>query len=505
MKKLITLIAVIIAGTMTFYAADYPGGLPGLFSINAHGGQVRFAQGNLQYLASTDTWRFASNQHDTIGVDNRYISAQNNNWIDLFGWATSGYDNTANDPCAINYLPYSTSAVKTACVQTNCYGYGPSIDQPYRGLVASSDNYDWGVYNTISNGEAGVAWRTLSGSEWYYVLFGRPNAANLRSQATISNIHGYILLPDEWQMPAGLTFVPTANNWTDNTYTASQWITMEQAGAVFLPAAGERTSNGCRYINEHGLYWTASAANSIQAQVIHFNDTTMFQNSRYRRSYGHAVRLVHDENEQIDPLAKFAGFDARNAPLGDWIYNNGGFQNATNLTIEETDTILHKYTIILTAGGQESSFTLGGVRFSYTNSAAKNAFKTSNWAIWPDGKDRKIIIPTNPGDEILINVADTVDYLGLLAQGVSTSTIDLNAGDNMLQATSDSIVITTSNTAGTEVKVKIGAILCLAHRQTEGFDALTNVAPQTRKIIRNGQILIQKGDKTYTLTGQEVK
>ena len=111
----------------------------------------------------------------------------------------------------------------------------------------------------------------------------------------------------------------------------------------------------------------------------------------------------------------------------------------------------------------------------------------------------------NPGDEILINVADTVDYLGLLGQGVSTSTIDLNAGDNMLQATSDSIVITTSNTAGTEVKVKIGAILCLAHRQTEGFDALTNVAPQTRKIIRNGQILIQKGDKTYTLTGQEVK
>ena len=71
MKKLITLIAVIIAGTMTFYAADYPGGLPGLFSINAHGGQVRIAQGNLQYLASTDTWRFASNQHDTIGVDNR--------------------------------------------------------------------------------------------------------------------------------------------------------------------------------------------------------------------------------------------------------------------------------------------------------------------------------------------------------------------------------------------------------------------------------------------------
>lgn len=62
----------------------------------------------------------------------------------------------------------------------------------------------------------------------------------MRSQATIPNIHGYVLLPDEWELPEGMSFVPRANDWKTNTYTISQWRVMEQAGAVFLPATGER-------------------------------------------------------------------------------------------------------------------------------------------------------------------------------------------------------------------------------------------------------------------------
>lgn len=37
------------------------GKLPGLFSISPTQ-QVQFSQGNLQYQASTNTWRFAENQ-----------------------------------------------------------------------------------------------------------------------------------------------------------------------------------------------------------------------------------------------------------------------------------------------------------------------------------------------------------------------------------------------------------------------------------------------------------
>ena len=518
MKKFFTFLLTLIAGTITCSATEYPDGLPGVFSINAHGGQVRFAQGNLQYLAATGetthpdgttskgTWRFALNQYDCAGSKNKNISTNYADWIDLFGWATSGYDNTANDPCAMYFQPYSAANDFTDCTETNITGYGPSVDQAYRGLVNASKYYDWGIYNSISNSKEGVFWRTLSYGEWYYILNGRPNAQNLRSQATIPNMRGYILLPDDWSTPDGLTFVPLANDWETNTYSVAQWKIMEQAGAVFLPAAAQRRGTTLYYGNTHGFYWTSSANNPRQAQIIHFNDTIMFTNSRYQRSYGNSIRLVRDINLYVDSIAKFEGFDIRGAHMGDWIYNNGGFNNATNLLIEEADTIYHKYDLTLINGGQESSFTLGGVRFSYINSASnKVAFKTANSEIHPNGKDRKIIIPTYPGDEILVSVADTNDYNGMRAEGLESEYVDLKAGNNILRATGDSIVIISSNEAGAEVKAKINAILCIAHHPEYTGIESPAIPSKTDKFIRNGQLFILRGEKIYTLQGQETR
>ena len=61
------------------------GAINGLFTINSSGDQVYFSQGNLQYQASTDTWRFAENQYDIIGNANSNISPTYDGWIDLFG------------------------------------------------------------------------------------------------------------------------------------------------------------------------------------------------------------------------------------------------------------------------------------------------------------------------------------------------------------------------------------------------------------------------------------
>ena len=54
---------------------------------------VAFAKGNLQYQASTNTWRFADKQYDVIGEENANVSENYDGWIDLFGWGTSGYNN----------------------------------------------------------------------------------------------------------------------------------------------------------------------------------------------------------------------------------------------------------------------------------------------------------------------------------------------------------------------------------------------------------------------------
>ena len=301
----------------------YEGACSGKFSV-AKDRQVAFSKGNLQYRASTDTWRFAENQTDYIGESNCNISPTYDGWIDLFGWGTSGYDNTANDPAAINYQPWANnnqdmSNIKTDSTQncemlsitgecewiysymysSNTFGYGPSANMVYRNLTGTSANYDWGVYNAISNGgnKAGM-WRTLTISEWDYLLNTRTNAKYLRSPGTVNGVLGLIILPDNFSKPASISWTP--NVYTSNTYTIDQWATLQAIGAVFLPAAGYRRGQLMYWVQSEGLYWSASSDTSVYAcfaECLYFDDrgaSTYRDYGCYSRSCGEAVRLVQD-------------------------------------------------------------------------------------------------------------------------------------------------------------------------------------------------------------------
>jgi hypothetical protein len=175
------------------YANDYNGEMPFSFSV-APDKQVHFSMGNLQYRASTDTWRFAEYQFEYVGdyEDNRFgfvyangmhpDASQNgeksdnanrsesyNQWIDLFCWGTSGYNHGA-----VCYQPWSVSGQAS-----DLYAYG----DPNYNLNSSTGKADWG-YNAISNGgnTENSGWRTLQGSdnglytdEWDYLLNSRPD------------------------------------------------------------------------------------------------------------------------------------------------------------------------------------------------------------------------------------------------------------------------------------------------------------------------------------------
>ena len=157
------------------------GALTGKFTINASGDQIQFSQGNLQYQASTNTWRFAENQYDMVGNANSNISASYSSWIDLLGWGTG--NNPTNT--STSYSDYATFS-------------------------------DWGV-NAISNGgSAANQWRTLTNAEWYYLFYTRTNAENLCGQATVAGVHGFVFLPDNWSTPSSLTWQGMPNNWTTN-------------------------------------------------------------------------------------------------------------------------------------------------------------------------------------------------------------------------------------------------------------------------------------------------
>lgn len=302
---------------ITFTTSPHPntspeGSIPSLFSISANQ-QIFFSQGNLQYQASSNTWRFAQHQYDYVGgsdvwsteeygnvyegavkCSNNNISPAYSGWIDLFGWATSGWDNNNH-----YYHPYDWESTGWT---VDGYGYG-YWDGNYSNYSMTGDqaNCDWGIYNAISNGgnETG-AWRTLNYDEWNYVLQYRQDATYKRSRATVNGVQGFILLPDAWILPTGLSFFANCPDFETDVYDLAQWSLMENAGAVFFPLAGHRhiESGEPAFYSSEGLYWTSSH----YAQSSYTSNENAYAASMYEfvgwyapnRCYGLPVRLVQN-------------------------------------------------------------------------------------------------------------------------------------------------------------------------------------------------------------------
>ena len=258
----------------------------GSFSVSASK-QVTFSPGNLQYTQSTNTWSFAENQWEMIGTDNvtggSVSSYEYGDWkegtaladkIDLFGFSTSA-----------TYFGVSIS--------TDLSGYNGSF-------------VDWGK-NQIG-ADAPNTWRTLSKDEWEYLLNGRNNATSLGGVAQVNGVNGLIFLPDNWTCPAGVTFKSGYHSSYGaeyyaayQTFTAAEWSKLEAAGAVFLPAAGDRLGSSVYNVQYDGFYWSATGYDSRDVYYLCFGSSGagMYDGSR---RYGHSVRLVKDvEDETTEP------------------------------------------------------------------------------------------------------------------------------------------------------------------------------------------------------------
>lgn len=257
------------------------GAINGRFTINDEGTQVYFSKGNLQYKASTNTWKFAENQIDYIGYANSNVNQNYSGWIDLFGWGTSGWNsgNTYYQPWD-TYLSFSSSGSF----------YGP----PGRyNLTGDYANADWGVYNPILNGgnSQNNGWRTPTAAEWDYVFISRPNASSKYGQGNVDGVNGMILLPDDWMLPDGLSFTAGNTSWA-NVYTAAQWTQMEINGAVFLPAAGSRERISVLDVGTYGYYWSSSYDSSDGAYHLTIGDMDLGAWYSSNRGWGNSVRLI---------------------------------------------------------------------------------------------------------------------------------------------------------------------------------------------------------------------
>lgn len=256
------------------------GAINGLFSVSATH-RVWFSQGNLQYKASTNTWRFATNQYDYIGNANSNISSSYSGWIDLFGWGTSGWN------CGNTY--YSPWNSNTSCPE--CYGpYGQN------NLTGNYANSDWGYYNTISNGgNTTHKWRTLTREELAYVFNTRSTSSGIRyAKAKVNNVNGVILLPDDWN--TSYYSLSSTNNsaasFSSNVISASNWTnSLQSRGAVFLPVTGNRSGTSV-YNEGYGFYWSASCNSSDGAWSVRFDDSAFVAGQWGNRMTGRSVRLV---------------------------------------------------------------------------------------------------------------------------------------------------------------------------------------------------------------------
>lgn len=267
------------------------GAIPAIFTVGANR-RVHFSQGNLQYQATTDTWRFAEHQGDKIGNDNSNISWYYDGWIDLFSWGTSGWNNGN-----LYYHPYDHSY----SVDYNIgYGYGPTDDTNYEyNLSGTYAEADWGVHNAISNGgnQAGL-WRTLQVGEWDCLFNTRETPSGIRFAK--ANVYGYgngvVILPDNWDPSVYALYDTNDANaeYTSNVIGEYGWSQMEANGAVFLPAAGNRSGLTIDNVGSKGFYWSTShhgTGNAFYTQIEASNMSVLNAAYRYK---GYSVRLVHD-------------------------------------------------------------------------------------------------------------------------------------------------------------------------------------------------------------------
>ena len=320
--------------------------------------RIIFAPGNLQYQASSNTWRFAPNTYDFVdGVDvgwnNDYngwvISyagmnqvtpnntplnnttiknfnatltggrATQTGWIDLFGWGTSGQVTGLTGNQADMHHPY---AIHNASYGGHNYApdYGPSSGN-------LTGNWDWGA-NSIYNPKTGVnetGWRTLSKDEWdcliesnqYYGYACLTDMPYYDANNDLEYVSGIVLIPKGFLDPMCAStnsgkFMASSNFgsnqegfFTQNQYTTTTWKKMEAAGAVFLPTAGYRDEFGVRDASSslHGgavlQYWTSSRYDNNNAYMFRSENGDQANSVRVHtgaswRCSGSAVRLAKE-------------------------------------------------------------------------------------------------------------------------------------------------------------------------------------------------------------------
>jgi len=287
-----------------------------VFSVEANK-KVVFAPGNLQAVISSaaptntynytaSSWKFAEEQWSYIGNAPGNTSFAAGSTVDLFGWVGASVGSAYNSYglCTIN-----------------------NNNTTYSGNSTSDKlKTDWGAIPEVVS-KLGAGWFTLSSSQWVYLFSTRSNTtvngvANARFARAIINlpaasansgtsaVPGMILFPDEFVLPNGIdneVIWGSSLNSTDDVsgnggwkclakVSTTGWEMLEEAGCVFLPAAGDSIGMAVSNAASIGYYWSSTPASNNVAHALrmHFYTLGVQSQANGNRHDRHSVRLARE-------------------------------------------------------------------------------------------------------------------------------------------------------------------------------------------------------------------
>lgn len=254
-----------------------------------------------------------------------YWTSTSESWNQVWGWYNDNrklvQDNHQRNGFSIRPVkdPASPLTKKFSVSTTKQVAFAPGNLQKVNGVWQfASHQYDYFGesqtdtqkdlfgFNDYSSPSGGTTWYALSRPEWEYLLASRSvtNSLSAGARYTLATLggtyKGMIVFPDVYKHPAGATVSGTpvynaASNYTA-TITLADWIKMELAGAIFLPAAGYYSTQNSQYenIGIRGAYTSTTEINTTYNMGICFDASNVDLSDNSYKSSLLSVRLVCD-------------------------------------------------------------------------------------------------------------------------------------------------------------------------------------------------------------------
>lgn len=226
--------------------------------------------------------------------DTKHVAALGRNVMMAAGIALSAGGHTSTD--TVDNALFSVGARKVHFSQGNLKQNGNNwVFNTNQYTSTPADLFPWStaVSTTVSG------WNLLSSAEWAYLLDTTSRSAIRFVKACVIvndvNVNGLIIFPDNYRHPIDQALVNVNDKGTNfdvNTFTTSQWESMEAAGAIFLPAAGFYNGSSTQEALSKGYYWSSSQGTSGNAKRLFFDADELTTTVDEPQTYGCSVRLV---------------------------------------------------------------------------------------------------------------------------------------------------------------------------------------------------------------------